>query len=236
VCAVENPDAGVSLQQNGIIYASVNGRNYIYRETRYPNDLRKHGADMTSVSDDPWETDPRYPETMEDFRAKATAFSQLTGVLGGFSMTILVLVIGLLGENKTARDWTVALLLLAATAYIYASGILANSMNAGVFSRGRIHIREVRIAQRRVFNHGIGAFHIGNFFLPVAVVITVYQEALWIGLAASVIMCLLAGLIIRTNIRQAITMYRAGLAERDDNPDNSGRLDSSNESGLGWPA
>jgi hypothetical protein len=28
------------------------------------------------------------PETIEDFRAAATAFSQLTGVLGGFSITM----------------------------------------------------------------------------------------------------------------------------------------------------
>ena len=50
----------------------------------------------------------------ENFRATATAFSQLTGVLGGFSITILVLVLNpsLLGAHKTARDWTIGLLLL----------------------------------------------------------------------------------------------------------------------------
>jgi hypothetical protein len=50
------------------------------------------GGNMADISDDV-ERLPTYPETMEDFRATATAFSQLTGVLGGFSMTILVLIL-----------------------------------------------------------------------------------------------------------------------------------------------
>lgn len=223
-------------QQNGIIDVIFNRRTTFIERRANQTVFERTVAGMTNAIDDPRETTPGYLETMEDFRAKATAFSQLTGVLGGFSMTILVLVVGLLGENKAARDWTVALLLLAATAYIYASGTLANSMNASTLGRASAHPREVRIIQGRVFNYGIGAFHVGNFFLPAAIVITVYQEALWIGLAASVIVFLLAAHIIRTSIRVAIKRRAARLAERDDNPDDPGRPGSSNESGLGWPA
>jgi hypothetical protein len=63
---------------------------------------------------------------MDDFRATAAAFSQLTGVLGGFCITVLVLVLDStsLSESKTAQDWVVGLLLFAALFYIYSSGIL----------------------------------------------------------------------------------------------------------------
>jgi hypothetical protein len=154
---------------------------------------------VTDTGADLAQTSPEHPETMEDFRATATAFSQLTGVLGGFSMTILVLILALLEENKTARDWTVALLLLAATAYIFSSGVLANSMNVGAFAKWNFHPKEIRSVQQRVFRFGIGLFHIGNTFLPVAIVITVYQESLWIGLVASIVIVLLAATVVAIN-------------------------------------
>jgi hypothetical protein len=155
---------------------------------------------MTDTTDDLVRT-PRHPETMDDFRATATAFSQLTGVLGGFSMTILVLVLGLAGENKTARDWTVALLLVTATAYIFAAGLLANCMNVGVFAKlsntnSRIAIFQI---QRSAFSNGILLFHVGNFFLPIAIVITVYQESLLVGLIASIAIFLLAAIVVIGN-------------------------------------
>jgi hypothetical protein len=200
---------------------------------------------VTDTSADLAQTSPQHPGTMEDFRATATAFSQLTGVLGGFSMTILVLILGLLEENKTARDWTVALLLLAATAYIFSSGILANSMNVGVAAKWTNHPKEIRSFQRRVFRSGIGLFHIGNTFLPVAIVITVYQESLWIGLVASIVIVLLAARVVAINFAAVRFILRPPEGEgiHDDTkmpiqhvPYAPRRAESPDGNGLGWPS
>jgi hypothetical protein len=157
---------------------------------------------VTNAGDDGFaQTSPSYPGTIEDFRATATAFSQLAGVLGGFSMAILVLLLSLLRSNETARDWTVGLLLFAATAYIYSSGLLANSMNVVVLARWCSQDRrEIFTLQRRVFNSGIRLFHVGNMLLPIAIVITVYQASLWVGVIASVAIFLLAMRVVTINI------------------------------------
>ena len=164
---------------------------------------------MPDVSEDIDQNFPDYPGTMEDFRATATAFSQLSGVLGGFSITILVLILSFLSENKVARDWSAALLLLAGTSYIYGSGMFANSMNVGALSRISRHPREVRSIQNRVFWTGLWGFHMGNVFLPAAIVITVYQESLWVGVAASIIMSLLAARVVTVNYLSWITILRS---------------------------
>jgi hypothetical protein len=191
-------------------------------------------ADVTNAAGDPGRT-PRHPETMEDFRATATAFSQLTGVLGGFSMTILVLVLGLTTENKAARDWTVALLLVASTAYIFAAGLLANCMNVGVLARlsGRVPVFQV---QRSVFNNGIRLFHLGNIFLPVGIIVTVYQESLLVGLIASIAVFLLAFIVVIGNF---LAPWLAGMttveSPNDSNQNESEQAQQSAGSGLGWP-
>jgi hypothetical protein len=189
---------------------------------------------------------PRPPETMDDFRATATAFSQLTGVLGGFSMTILVLVLGLTEERKTARDWTVGLLLIAAVSYIVSSGFLANCMNVGVFSRWSNNPKEIFKVQRRGFNNGITLFHIGNIFLPTAVFVTVYQESLLIGLIASIVILLLAAYFVIGNlIIGPILVSRRSEDEsiHDDTkvrvqkiPDVPSRVEPPAGDGLGWPS
>jgi hypothetical protein len=140
---------------------------------------------MTDTNDNPAQA----PLTgAENFRATATAFSQLTGVLGGFSITILVLVLdsSLLGAHKTARDWTVGLLLLAAVAYISSSGLLANSMNVDTFMelakrRGRPQ-SDVSSIQQGGFSAGIAFFLIGNILLAAAIFITIYQASPLVGL------------------------------------------------------
>jgi len=181
---------------------------------------------------------PRHPETMDDFRATATAFSQLTGVLGGFSMTILVLVLGLTEENKNARDWTVALLLIAATAYILGAGLLANCMNVGVLARlnntsSRTTIFQI---QRNGFNSGIILFHIGNFFLPIAIIITVYQESLLVGLIASIVIFLLASIVVFGNLLAPRLARKAGAELPNDSPPNEPRQARPPAGdGLGWP-
>lgn len=185
-----------------------------------------------------------YLGTMEDFRASATAFSQLTGVLGGFSMTILVLVLSLVQENKTARDWSAALLLLAATSYIYASGILANSMNVDALAQVASNSESMRNFQNRIFTRGVIAFHTGNVLLPVAIVVTLYQESLWVGVAASIIMCLVAALVVNENIVSGIRLMRSAKEQKKNgntklliNPISpaSEHRDFPSESGLGWP-
>lgn len=144
---------------------------------------------------------PRPPETMDDFRATATAFSQLTGVLGGFSITILVLVLGFTQEqeSKTARDWTVGLILIAAVSYIVASGYLANCMNVGVISKSNRNPDQIFEIQREGFSIGIKLFHVGNTLLPIAIFVTVYQESLLMGIIASIGMLLLAAYFIILN-------------------------------------
>jgi hypothetical protein len=147
---------------------------------------------MTDMNDSPARTPSTYTENS---RATATAFSQLTSVLGGFSITILVLVLGSspLGSHKTARDWTVGLLLLAAVTYIASSAFLANSMNADTFmtlnkireKKGKPQ-RDVVSTQQGTFTLGIRLFHIGNFFLAAAIFITVYQTSLRLGIIASI--------------------------------------------------
>ncbi len=186
---------------------------------------------MTETSDEPNRTS-RAAEAMDDFRATATAFSQLTGVLGGFSMTILVLVLTLSNEGKGARDWTVALLLIGAMAYICAAGILANSMNAGRFARLSRNSRTVLQYQHDAFNIGIMLFHIGNIFLPIAIVVTVYQESLLVGLIASIAIFLLTMLIVVGNF----LVPRFNRIESIETGDESKRAQTPTGNGLGWPS
>ena len=158
---------------------------------------------MTDTNDSSAQTLPNYTENT---RATATAFSQLTGVLGGFSITILVLVLGSspLSTHKTARDWTVGLLLLAAVAYISSSGLLANSMNADTFTliAARRHKPPsyVSSTQQGAFGIGIALFHIGNIFLAAAVFIIVYQTSLWVGIIASIVIVLIVIIVVIINL------------------------------------
>ena len=158
---------------------------------------------MSQMNENPIQDPLAY---IEDFRASATAFSQLTGVLGGFSMTILVLVLdsSLLESHKSARDWIAGLLLLAAAIYICASGLLANSMNVGAFRfvamRHGGSPKGIFRAQQRAFNVGIGLFHAGNVLLSSGMVVTVYQASLPVGSVASVAIFLTAALVVSVNI------------------------------------
>jgi hypothetical protein len=157
---------------------------------------------MTDTDDSSAQTPPTYTENS---RATATAFSQLTGVLGGFSITILVLVLGSspLSAHQTARDWTVGLLLLAAVAYISSSGLLANSMNADFFmviaKRRNLPPSSVPSIQQVAFGVGIALFHLGNIFLAAAVFIIVYQTSLLVGIIASIVIVIIATIVAIIN-------------------------------------
>ena len=151
-------------------------------------------------------------------------------------MTILVLVLGLMSENKTARDWTVALLLVAAAAYIVAAGILANCMNVGVLaklSNGRVPVFQI---QQSGFNTGIRLFHLGNIFLPIAIVVTVYQESLLVGLIASIVIFVLAVIVVVGNFLAPWLAGRANVElSNDSNPNESEQVQPPVGDGLGWP-
>jgi hypothetical protein len=181
---------------------------------------------------------------MDDFRATATAFSQLTGVLGGFSMTILVLVLGFAGGNKSERDWAAGLLLIAGTAYIVSSAHLANCMNVGIFSRFSHHRDEIFKIQSSTFSFGIMLFHLGNVFLPAAIIVIVYQESLVVGLVASAVVFVLAVWYVTINFySMSFLPYRTYRGDiRNDTPgstrqtsDSEGQVESTTWDGLGWP-
>src|ERR1700754_38926 len=111
----------------------------------------------------------------EDFRASAASFSQLTGVLGGFCITVLVLALDSdqLGSHRQARDWISGLIIFAALSYIFSSGVLANSLNSAVI-RDRmgpeaLDEREVFSTQRSFFRFGIALFILGNLPLGATV-------------------------------------------------------------------
>ncbi len=128
---------------------------------------------------------PAEPFPAEDFRATATAFSQLAGVLGGFCFTILVLVLSPdFLEGSEAKDWILGLLLLAAIAYILSSSMLANSMNALVLKTLR--------SRRRVFLIGIFLSNLGHILLSVTITLLVYQFSSTVGVIAAVIILLIA--------------------------------------------
>ena len=151
-------------------------------------------------------------------------------------MTILVLVLGLIGENKVSRDWTVALLLVAATAYIFAAGLPANCMNVGVLatlSKRRIPVFQIQL---RVFSTGISLFHLGNVFLPIAIVVTVYQESLLIGLIASIVIFLMTLIIVVENFRAPWLAGKGSVKfGNDSKPDEPEQGRPQVEGGLGWP-
>lgn len=143
---------------------------------------------------------------LDDFRAMATAFSVLNGVLGGFCITILVVSIDSdsLKENPSAQDWVIGLVLLAAMAFIYASGILANSMN---YSAARRHLggggqprSKVLDVQRGFYNHGILAFQLGNFLLATVMVLIVYLHSWIVGVIAVTAIAILVLFVVFRNV------------------------------------
>lgn len=119
--------------------------------------------------------------TMDDFRATATAFSQVTGLLGGFSITILILVLprDFLSDQLNAKNWIVGLLLLAASFYVYSASIFANSMNA-------MALRKFGV-RKMAFNHAVVTFHLSNILLGSAVFVLVYQFSFLVGFIAMII-------------------------------------------------
>ncbi|MGE5141165.1 MAG: hypothetical protein ACM3JD_16980 [Rudaea sp.] len=121
----------------------------------------------------------------DDFRASATAFSQLSGILGGFCFTILVLVLSpdFLKNNSTAKDWITGLLLLTALSYVVSSSFLANSMNS-LFIKKAKH-------RRRVFDVGLILSNVAHVLLAFSLAVLVFQFSSIVAWVAAVAIALI---------------------------------------------
>jgi hypothetical protein len=90
----------------------------------------------------------------QDALPAAAAFSQVSGILGGFSVTIMVLALspGVI-SNILSKDFVVGIVLLSAAVYIYSSGISATAIS---FDDGAV--------KYLVFRHVLKSFHLANLF------------------------------------------------------------------------
>ena len=117
----------------------------------------------------------------EDFRATATAFSALSGVLGGFCFTILVLVLSpdFLNKNVEVKDWALGLLLMAALSYVVSASFLANSMNAPL-------VKSLNL-RKRIFDVGVLLQNIAHILLGSTLTLLVYQFSSTVGTIAAIV-------------------------------------------------
>jgi hypothetical protein len=130
------------------------------------------------------------------------AFAQVTGALGGFCITIMVLALtpgvfeppGPAAEGRL-RDWLIATLMLAAGTYITSAGILANAQNTLAL--------EHRV-RRDAFTWGIVLFHIANMLLSAVFVMIAFKFPLSVTRVVSIIICVFATLVALANIITAI--------------------------------
>lgn len=147
---------------------------------------------------------PPPPSTfpVDDFRATAAAFSQVAGVLGGFCITVLVLVLPpeFLKDNQAAKDWVVGIVLLAAFLYVASASFLANSMSSMVLTKLE--------ARKGTFSFGIVLFHLGNLLIATALAILVYQFSATVGLVAIIAIIGLGGVVALVNFGIALGLFK----------------------------
>ena len=112
------------------------------------------------------EDNPNPSDNSTDLGSVAVAFSAVSGVLGGFCITILVLALTLPNATTSRRiDWLAAVIMSAAAIYITSAGYLVNAHNTLVHSFQ---------SRRRNFSRGILLFHLGNLFLSVSFILIAY--------------------------------------------------------------
>ena len=130
----------------------------------------------------------------EDFRATASAFSELSGVLGGFCFTILVLVLSpdFLRNNSGVKDWALGLLLMAAFSHVVSASLLANSMNAPLLKSLRL--------RKRSFDIGVLWQNIAHILLARTLTLLVYQFSATLGTLAAVVIVLVVVATAALNI------------------------------------
>lgn len=112
------------------------------------------------------------------------AFSQVSGLLGGFSLTIMTLILSRLDIESKLRDWTVAIFLLAAGVYIFAAGILANTI----------------FKEQVAFDTGLLLFHLANLCLVIGLALFVFQLKLRVAMIVALILCLAGAAVAIQNL------------------------------------
>jgi hypothetical protein len=126
----------------------------------------------------------------EDASPAAAAFSSVSGVLGGFSMTLVVLALSpQVISSDIGKDWIVAIILLSAGLYIYASGIFANAISF-----------KDKAVKYHVFNSALTSFHIANLLSSLGLLLLTFQFNLLVAKIAAASIALLAFRVAIINI------------------------------------
>jgi hypothetical protein len=130
----------------------------------------------------PQETQKQHLKREEDASPAAAAFSQVSGILGGFSVTIVVLALSpSVISNNLSKDFIVGIVLLSAAIYIYSSGIFATAIS---FDNGAV--------KYLVFRRALKFFHLANLFLSLGILLLTFQFQLRIAGITSTIIALSA--------------------------------------------
>jgi hypothetical protein len=144
---------------------------------------------------------PTQSDTSVDPGPAAVAFSAVSGVLGGFCITIFVLALTLIPSGSPVPrriDWLAAVFMFASAVYITSAGYLANAQNT------LVHPNRIR---RGVFAFGILLFHIGNLLLSVGFILIAYP--LRITFVVSIIVCVFACYVAFINFRGFVLRWTA---------------------------
>jgi len=131
---------------------------------------------------------------MQSMQSSASAFAGVSGVLGGFSIALVTL---LLAHNEYGKritrmvDWIVAIGIVAAGLYIITAGLLANciAILGSDFEGGII-----------VYNRSICLFHFTNILLLAAFALLARVYSLRVGFVAAIVATVLVSLIALINI------------------------------------
>lgn len=126
----------------------------------------------------------------KDASPAAAAFSSVAGVLGGFSITIVILALtpGSIASNS-GKDWIVASVLLSAGLYIYSSGMFANSISF-----------EDKKVKYRVFNSALAFFHLSNLLLSIGILLLTFQFPLFLARIVAVAIVFCAFIVATINV------------------------------------
>lgn len=138
-----------------------------------------------------------------DVSPTASAFSSVSGVLGGFSITLVVLGLtpGMISNDKT-KDLIVALVLLSAGLYIYASTIFANA----------ISYKKEQVKQR-VFKSGLVLFHLSNLCLSLGILIFTFQFPLFFTKIVAIVITLFAFVVAMFNLIRKMSVSISSILE-----------------------
>jgi hypothetical protein len=131
---------------------------------------------------------------VDNFRSTSAAFSAVSGVLGGFAITLLVLVMSpdFLPGDTEFKELTLAVLMFAAFCYVGSASFLSNVMNPLMdFSDD---------TRQGGFSFGIMLFHLGNMSLSVIVFLLSYQLSILVAFWTSVVIVTIACIVGLINI------------------------------------